>query len=218
MLAQQGTMVAMTVLDIPPPTPQGSRERGLRAWPLLVVVAFLAVVAVLPVLPAQWRTITHLSLVSNSGADEHGAVQVESCTRGALHFAWTCRGQFSVNDSEAEPYPPTDDVTVVNDWRFHARGTWVDATKSLHSHEAVRWGTAQEARAVALLGGAALCVVAAGSAVVLRGRRVLMPAGLLLLGVLMLVAGRVHWPDGNSSAPPDLPTPMATPSPSASTG
>jgi hypothetical protein len=155
--------------------------------------AVAAVVAVLPALPAGWQGVTHWSLVGASTADEYGTVRVETCTRGALLLDWTCRGRFKVNDPMAEPYPPMDDVTVVNDARFHSRGTLVDAAKKQKSRHAYLWGGIQQARSGALWAGVLLCLAAAVLAVARRGRRVRLPSTLLVLGVLLFVAVHPYW-------------------------
>lgn len=168
------------------PTPSASGDAGRK---LVLLAAVAALVVAMPLLPAEWRSVTHFSGVGNRGQGELGKVTVATCSRGALLVNWTCRGRFEVNDSMAEPYPSMDDVTVVNDGRHHARGEQVDATKSLSSHEAYRWGGLRQLRVVALWAGVVLCLAAAVLALGRRRGSVALPLATVAAGVAAVLAG-----------------------------
>src|SRR3954451_23987155 len=132
---------AMTV-SIPPAAPRDARwpRRGLAT----AVIASLVILVALPALPSAWAGVTHRDAVRANTRVMLGYVTVQRCSRGALHFDWSCRGRFQVNDPMAEPYSDVTGVTVANDPRHYRVGDTLDTALPFQSRVGYRWGAAQD--------------------------------------------------------------------------
>lgn len=140
---------------------------------LQVALAAALLLASAPSLPAQWASISHFSQISDQGSGELGYVTVARCVHGSLIRAWSCSGTFQVNDGMAEPYQPTPDVRVANDFRWHRPGATIGATISPGSHVGYRWGATVQIQTLAYWAGGLVClgVLVASAGVVVRRRQ-----------------------------------------------
>jgi hypothetical protein len=116
-----------------------------------------------------------------------GYVTVQGCSRGALHFDWSCRGRFQVNDPIAEPYNDVTDVTVANDPRHYRVGDTLDTALPFRSRIGYRWGATQDAKTVGLWLGVLLCIAAAVAAFSKRRAPLWGSRIALLIGAALIV-------------------------------
>ena len=144
-----------------------------------------------PSFSAHWASITHFDKIGDQGGGELGYVTVARCERGSLIGDWSCSGTFQVNDPMADPYPPTPDVRVVNDFRWHRPGTTIGATIWPDSHVGYSWGTTVQLQALEYFAGALAClaVLVVSATVVARRRRSVAVAWLILATWIMLAGG-----------------------------
>jgi hypothetical protein len=157
---------------------------------LKVVVAAALLLASGPSLSAHWVSVTHFDKIGDQGGGELGYVTVARCTRGSLIRDWSCSGTFQVNDGMAEPYQPTPDVRVANDFRWHRPGTTIGATISPGSHVGYRWGTTVQLQTLEYWAGALLCLaLLVVSATVAARRRRSMAVAWLMLATWIILAG-----------------------------
>lgn len=175
-------------------TPPGRLGRVFRKPSMSlvqVVVAAALLLASGPSFSAHWASITHFDKIGDQGGGELGYVTVARCERGSLIGDWSCSGTFQVNDPMADPYPPTPDVRVVNDFRWHRPGTTIGATIWPDSHVGYSWGTTVQLQALEYFAGALAClaVLVVSATVVARRRRSVAVAWLILATWIMLAGG-----------------------------
>ncbi len=158
---------------------------------LQVALAVVLLLTSAPSLSAHWVSITHFDKIGDQGGGELGYVTVARCARGSLIGDWSCSGTFQVNDGMAEPYPPTPDVRVVNDFRWHRPGTTIGATIWPGSRVGYLWGTTVQLQALEYFGGALAClaVLVASATVVARRRQSVAVAWLILATWIILACG-----------------------------
>ena len=90
----------------------------------------------------------------------------------------------------AEPYQPTPDVRVANDFRWHRPGTTIGATIWPGSHVGCRWGTTVQLQTLEYFAGALACLaVLVVSATVVALRRQSVAVAWLILATWIMLAG-----------------------------
>lgn len=166
--------------------------------PVRIVVLVLTVVAllfVLPSLPAAWAGLTHFSDLNEA----QGSVVVSHCERGALLVNWTCSGTWSANDPMATPINDFQAV-VVNNPRLLPKGTnlgYVTAVPPSHDVYLAGGGMKEKVAvlwiAVVLLVCSLIMIGLGGRWLrfAFRGSKSLLGAAPLVLGLLLIVA--VAW-------------------------
>ena len=107
---------------------------------------------------AHWVSITHFDKIGDQEGGELGYVTLARCARGSLIGDWSCSGTFQVNDGMAEPYEPTPDVRVANDFRWHRPGTTIGATIWPGTHVGYRWGLTVQLQTLEYWAGALACL------------------------------------------------------------
>jgi hypothetical protein len=184
--------------DRAPDVIQEKAPHGVFALVLLSLVAVASLVVV-PSLPAESRGLTHFTSMGSVregpwDGGHLGVVTVVNCSRGRLVLDWTCRGLFQVNDPMSDDYPPVQNVTVVNDARFHSAGSMVGAKLTSGYHQAYLWGGLEQLKLLAFWAGLLLCMMA-GLVIVPRHLRRVRALSLvpLLLGIGILTAVQPLW-------------------------
>lgn len=187
--------VSQHVSSRPAGRQQAQGSARLLAAPIVSAVAVVvALVGFVPLAPAAWHGLWHLSTIGDHGA-RAGKLTVFRCVRGPLVLDWQCSGSWSVNDLEAQRQPPVAHMSLMNDTRYHAAGSRVDALYLPGKpSDGYLWGRYMQGITVVFWVGAAFCLLALALAVSgwrRRRRRLVWGAGIsLILSALALLIVR----------------------------
>ena len=176
----------------PQPTHQG-RAAGHGPAILVLLLALAGIVLTGPILPAEWRGVTHLGASGNHTEALRGTIMIDSCSRGKLHFDWTCTGTFMTDNVKDDRKFPA--IAVANDAGRLPRGWVVAAQYPYPGSSAYLYGTDEQLRILGFWAGILLLLgVLAGTAARWpRGRNDIWALIPLLLGLALALNPIVGW-------------------------